>query len=198
MEGLSFEQTPSAPITTPRKRSPKRLMFLLAAIAVVIILIFAGVKILGGSKKSQTTAEITPTPTEVITETPTETPTATPTATTTPTPTGTPKPTPTANPIDSATGLDRSTLGVSVENGSGTTGVAATAANYLKGLGYDIVATGNAATTDFTNVTIQVKSTQSKFLPLLKSDLSAKYTVGSTSSDLSASSSADALVIIGQ
>lgn len=199
MDGLSFEQTPSAPIATPaRKKSRRRFFILLAAIAVILILIFAGMKVLGGSK-SQNIAEITPTPTqEILTETPTETPTASPTATATPTSTSTPTPKPTSNPVDSATGLDRSTLGVSVQNGSGVTGAAAKAADFLKSLGYDIISTGNAATEDFTNVTIQVKSSKANFLPLLKKDLSANYTVGSTSSDLDASSSADALVVIGK
>lgn len=199
MEGLSFEQTPSAPVPAPaRQKSRKRFFMLLAGIIIVILIIFAGTKILG-SKGNKTTAEITPTPTqEILTETPTETPTASPTATTTPTPTSTPTPKPSANPVDSATGLDRSKLGVAVQNGSGVTGAAAKAADFLKGLGYDIVSTGNAATEDFTNVTIQVKSTKASFLSLLKKDLSTNYTVGSTSSDLDASSSADALVVIGK
>ncbi len=197
MEGLTFEQTPSAPIGSP-KRNAKRFFYLLATIVVIGLLLFGGFKLFGGSNKSAT-SEITPTPTEFITETPFPTESTTPTPTSTPTATKTPTPTVKANPVDSATGLDRSTLDVSIQNGSGETGVAKTASDYLSGLGYNIVSTGNAATTNFTNITIQVKSTtKSGFLTLLKNDLSAKYTVGTTSSDLSASSSTDALVVIGK
>ncbi|MBI2195537.1 MAG: LytR C-terminal domain-containing protein [Candidatus Levybacteria bacterium] len=192
MEGLTFEQTPSAPIVTPRERSPKRFFYLLATIAVAGLLLFGLFRILGSSNEPKK-AEITPTPTEFITEAPTETPTE---AKETPTPTKTP--TPTANPVDSATGLDRSTLSIEVLNGSGITGVAASARDYLESLGYNVISIGNAENSDFQNVTIQVKSTQSNFLALLSKDLSAKYTVGATSSDLSATSSAEALVVIGK
>ncbi len=200
MEGLTFEQTPSAPIGSQRKRSPKRFLYLLSAIAVIALLIFGAVKLLGGSKSE--TASITPTPTEIITETPMSTeiptPTETPSLTPTATPTKTPTAVPSSNPVDSATGLDRSTLAVTVQNGSGVAGAAATAGDYLTGLGYNVVSTGNAATEDFTNVTIQVKSTKTNFLALLKKDLSSKYTVGITSADLASTSSADALVVIGK
>lgn len=191
MEGLNFEQTPSAPIITPRKRSPKRFFYLLATVAVVGLLLFGAFKLLGGSNESEITS-ITPTPTEFITETPT------PTEEETPTPTKTPTEKPKANPVDSATGLDRSTLSVTVQNGSGVAGAAAAARDFLVSLGYNVVSIGNAASTDFQNITIQVKSTQANFLPLLKKDLSAKYTVGVTSSDLDATSSAEALVVIGK
>ncbi|MEX2007582.1 MAG: LytR C-terminal domain-containing protein [Candidatus Levyibacteriota bacterium] len=195
MEGLTFEQTPSAPIATPKKRSPKRFFYLLATVAVIGLLLFGTFKLLGSSSEPEI-ADITPTPTEFITEAPTETPT--PTEQVSPTPTKTPTPTPKANPVDSATGLDRSTLSITVQNGSGVSGAAATARDFLNSLGYDVISVGNAVSSDFQNVTIQVKSTQSNFLALLQKDLSAKYTVGSTSSDLDASSSAEALVVIGK
>lgn len=193
MEGLTFEQTPSAPIS-PRKRSPKRFFYLLSGVAVIGLLLFGAFTLFGGSNESSV-SEITPTPTEFIVETPM--PTESPTPTESLTPTSTPTPTK-ANPVDSATGLDRSTLSVSVQNGSGETGVAAKASTFLKSLGYNVVSTGNAATQDFQNVTVQVKSAKTNFLALLKKDLAANYTVGTTSSDLDASSSADALVVIGK
>ena len=199
MEGLTFEQTPSAPIASPRKRSPKRFFYLLAAVAVIGLLLFGVFNILGSNSEPEV-AVITPPPTEFITEAPTETPTPTEKETPTPTPTKAPTatPTPTSNPVDSATGLDRSTLSVAVQNGSGVTGAAKTASDYLGGLGYDVISTGNAANSDFQNVTIQVKSAQSNFLVLLRKDLSAKYTVGTTSADLDPTSSAEALVVIGK
>ncbi len=196
MEGLTFDQTPSAP--APRRRNPKRFFMLLASIAVIALLLFGAFNLLAGDNASDISSDITPTPTEFITEAPTETPTPTEEKTPTPTPTPTKTSSAAVDSVDKATGLDRSTLKVAVENGSGETGVAKTASNFLSGLGYNVVSTGNAATEDFVNVTIQVKSTKSNFLTLLKKDLSANYTVGTTSSDLDAASSADALVIIGQ
>lgn len=197
MEGLNFEQTPSAPITSPRRRNPKRFFYLLATVAAVALLLFGSFKILGSNNEPEV-AVITPPPTEFITEAPTETETPTPTEEKTPIPTKTPTPAVKANPVDSATGLDRSTLSIAVQNGSGVSGAAATARDFLNGLGYNVISTGNAATTDFQNVTIQVKSVKTSFMALLKKDLSAKYTVGVASSDLDATSSADALVVIGK
>lgn len=197
MEGLNFEQTPSAPMTSPRRRNPKRFFYLLATVAVIGLLLFGSFKILGSNNEPEV-AVITPPPTEFITEAPTETETPTPTEEKTPIPTKTPTPAVKANPVDSATGLDRSTLSIAVQNGSGVSGAAATARDFLNGLGYNVISTGNAATTDFQNVTIQVKSVKTSFMALLKKDLSAKYTVGVASSDLDATSSADALVVIGK
>jgi len=85
-----------------------------------------------------------------------------------------------------------------VQNGSGTAGVAAKGVSVLKGLGYDVVTSGNADNFNYTNVTIQVKSGKSDFLSLLKKDLGFNYTIGSATSDLPDSFSSDALVIIGQ
>jgi hypothetical protein len=85
-----------------------------------------------------------------------------------------------------------------IENGSGQAGVASKASDYLTGLGYNVSSTGNADNFNYTNVTIQVKSGQSDFLPLLTKDLGVNYTIGNTSSDLPDSASEDALVIIGQ
>ena len=121
-----------------------------------------------------------------------------------PPPTGTesnPTVAPTAkavNPIDAATGLDRSTLSVEVQNGSGVTGAASKGSDILKSFGYKVSAIGNADNENYENATIQVKSTKSNYLALLKKDLGFSYTVGTTSADLEPSSTADALVIIGK
>jgi len=89
-------------------------------------------------------------------------------------------------------------MSVTVQNGSGEKGVAAKAADTLRGLGYNVVSAGNADNYDYSDVTIQVKSSKSDFLSLLKKDLSTSYTIGSSTSDLTATSSSDALVIIGK
>ncbi len=139
---------------------------------------------------------MTPTPTEYQFPTDTPAPSISPAdAAETPTVAPTTKP---VNPVDQSTGLDRSTLSVEVQNGSGVTGAAAKAAEVLTGFGYKIASKGNASNENYENVTIQVKSTKSNFLALLKKDLGFSYIVGSTSADLDSSLTADALVIIGK
>ncbi len=172
----------------------RRFALLLIVIGILLILFFLGKHFFGGSSKK---TEVTPTPssyqfpTDTPTQTPSTTPSLSPTVSATPTSVKT-------NPVDKTTGLDRSTLSVSVLNGSGVTGAANKASTILKNLGYRVVSTGNADNSNYQNVTIQVTSSKSSFLPLLKNDLSSSYTIGNASSNLSASSSADAVVIIGQ
>ncbi|MDO8583286.1 MAG: LytR C-terminal domain-containing protein, partial [bacterium] len=101
------------------------------------------------------------------------------------------------SPIDKS-GLDRSQLSVTVQNGSGTEGVAGKAANILKELGYNVASTGNADNYNYQGVTIKVKSSKSDFLNLLKQDLSKDYSITANSSDLSSDSPTDALIIIGK
>ena len=101
------------------------------------------------------------------------------------------------SPVDSS-GLDRSKLSITVQNGSGTEGVAGKAGNILKDLGYNIVSTGNADNYNYKGITIKVKKDKSDFLDLLKKDLSKDYTINATSSDLPSDSSPDALIIIGK
>jgi hypothetical protein len=85
-----------------------------------------------------------------------------------------------------------------VQNGSGEAGVAGKGAATLKHLGYNVVDTGNADKFDYANVFIQIKSSDSDYLSLLKNDLGLSYTIGTTSADLPDSFSSDALVIIGK
>lgn len=116
-------------------------------------------------------------------------PTPAPEITSTPTAEQTPSPTP---------GADKAKLTITIENGSGEAGVAKTASDFLKSKGYSVSTSGNADNFNYTDVTVQVKTSASDYLDTLKSDLSEKYTVGSSSADLSSSFSTDALVIIGK
>ena len=100
--------------------------------------------------------------------------------------------------IDKTTGLDRSKLSVTIQNGSGEAGVAGKGSDFLKTFGYNVTATGNADNFDFENVTIKIKSTKSTYLSLLKNDLEEEYTVDASTSDLESGFSSDALVIIGK
>jgi len=179
-------------------KQPKRSKFLIFFIVSILIIVgaFGAWQFLG--LKSQKEEASTPTPTKF--QLPTEAPTleASPTAkpTTVLSPTSTPKTT--VNPVDKQSGLDRSKLTIEVQNGSGVVGAAKKAADALKELGYVISSTGNADNYDYTNVTVQVKSSKSNFLSLLQKDLGSSYTVGTASADLTATSSADALVIVGK
>ncbi len=175
--------------------SSKKYFAIVAAIVVVLLLILGVSKFLGGSKKSTTTMVPTPTQEAFPTDTPTPTEAGTPTPTEKPS--ATPKPTTTSS-VDKATGLDRAKLSIHILNGSGTAGASKKASDFLEGLGYNIVQIGNADNFDYANTQVQVKSGKSNYLSLLKKDLSANYTLGSSSSDLGASESADAVVIIGK
>lgn len=182
--------------SAPKKRSLKKLLVFVAILALLIGGVYFGISQLFGQGSMQEEAIISPTPTMIIEETPTETPT--PEISPTDSPIETPTPKPTGNPVDKTTGLDRSQITIEIQNGSGASGVAAKVSSFLKNLGYQVTKTGNADNFDYQNVTISVKSAFAKYLPLLKSDIMAEYSIGTTNADLSASSSADAVVIIGK
>ena len=112
-----------------------------------------------------------------------------------PSPTSKPSPVPTASGVSNS---QKSSIKVAIQNGSGEAGVGGVAAEVLKKAGYDVVSTGNADNFDYTDVTIQVKAAKKSALALLEDDLSTDYTIGTTSSDLPADTSYDALVIIGK
>lgn len=172
--------------------SPKRFI-----LPVAIIIILLGL-VLGGATFLRSRQEAIPTPTPFPTQPPTPTSEPTPEATPTPTKKLTPtkKPTPTKEATASA--AKSKGLTVRVLNGSGITGRAAATADYLKELGYDIGGTGNADSDTFDKTTITIKKDKETLLATLKSDLSTKYSVGTTEATLAASESYDALVIIGK
>ncbi len=181
-------------------RSPKKIFIIIFVVIVLALIVFGVFKFISGSS-SDTASDLTPTPTEELFPTEEATPTEemTPTEEPKDTVTTTPSPKPTSSTtIDRTTGLDRSKLAIHVLNGSGTAGASKTAGDYLTGLGWNVIQVGNAENFDYTNASIQIKSSQNKYLNLLKSDLAGKYTVGSTSANLDASGRDDAVVIIGK
>lgn len=191
---VSFRIQHQAAFDKPRKR--KRFFLLIFVIALLIIGgVIVSKKLVGPkAQKIEAKPAATPTPTEFIFPTNSPTPGISPTEE----PGKSPTPKPTTEPVDKITGLDRSNLTVEVQNGSGVKGVANQGSDVLKTFGYHIVSIGNADNFDYENTTISVKSNLSKFLDLLKRDLGTSYKIGTTSSDLPASSSADAVVIIGK
>lgn len=182
--------------------SRRKIILIVLGIVVLAFLVIIAAVATGGKGEEE---NITPTP--IITEeiTPTEEPTPTPEEET-PTPSATVKPTtkPTATPtksttstIDTASGLDRASLTIMVQNGGGVPGAASKAKTTLEGLGYTVSGTGNADNFEYENTVIQVKSTKKAYLDLLKKDLAKSYTIGTTSATLT-SGSADAIIIVGK
>ncbi|HVZ12589.1 MAG TPA: LytR C-terminal domain-containing protein [Patescibacteria group bacterium] len=180
--------------------SGKRYLIIIIFIVVLVVIILGVFKFLRGGKN--TDADIMPTPTSEIA--PSDTPSPTP-INGSPTPTGavstTPSPSTTpgaSSSIDKATGLDRSKLAIHVLNGSGVSGASKKASDFLEGLGYNVVESGNAENFDYDNSEIQIKASDSKYLALLKKDASSKYTIGSTSATLKESGRDDAVFIVGK
>lgn len=194
MEDSSFQSPVNQfNYSSPPAGKSKKILKLIIFAIIIVGLIWGVQKLFFGGSQETKPADVTPTPTEY--QFPTDTPPPSPTGTAKPTVTPTGKP---INPVDAATGLDRSTLSVEVQNGSGEAGAANKGSSVLKSFGYKVTATGNADNFDYQNTTIKVKSIKSNFLSLLKKDLGFSYTVGSASADLSSSSTVDALVIIGK
>ncbi len=213
MEESVFSQSPfgtdsssssSASNGSSSKRG-KKLIFLILLLIILGLIAFFAVKFLGGSSKP-----VAPTPTPTVAVTPTDTPTPTPNVSGSPTPKTTATPSPTAKTtltpiptkgatggsVDKATGLDRAKLSIIVQNGSGVAGAAKTMGDKLTALGYSVSSVGNAATSDYVQTEIHVKTASSSYIPLLKKDLGTDYTIGTSASDYTGSG--DALIIAGK
>lgn len=116
--------------------------------------------------------------------------------TSTPAPTAavepTPLPTPTPTPID------RSKFKIRILNGTPVSGLAATEAAKLKGLGYQIDKTGNATNSAFTKTQIRSKPGLDILIQQLIKDLSPDYSGSSSSSALKVNDTVDGEVILGK
>ena len=191
MDETTISQVAPEGMVSPQKGGGSKRIVILAIIALILLgALFAGGKYL--RSRGETIPTPTPFPTPESTPTPTPTPELSPTLTPKATPTK--KPTPT---VSSATTNSKG-LTVRVLNGTTVTGRAGAAADFLKGIGYDIAGTGNADTQDYDSTTITIKSSKSDLLSMLKTDLATKYQIGTTSATLAATETYDALVIIGK
>lgn len=186
------------------RRSGKQIVIIFLVILLLLGLGFGGYQFFQSQSGNQDDLNLTPTPTEFVfpTDTPTPSASASPSISGRISPTrrpGTATPTKgaTGGSVDKATGLDRSKLSVTVLNGSGTPGAAKKISDTLISLGYNVISTGNADNYNYTNTVLEVKSTKSDYLNLLKKDLSGNYTIGSTSASLTTGTS-DARVIVGK
>ncbi len=115
-------------------------------------------------------------------------------ATRTPNEAQSPTPTPSAT---AAAEVKREDLKAQVLNGTGKAGVAASAKDYLEGLGYKDVGTGNAETSDFEETVISIKDSKKDYVETLRKDLSAKYTVATVVKTISSGADFDAVITIG-
>jgi len=109
--------------------------------------------------------------------------------TTTPAATSTPSPTPS---------IERSDLTVQVLNGSGVSGAAGVAKDYLEGLGYEDVETGNASLYDYEETEVSIKEDVEEYLDMIIEDLSDEYEVATDSGVLDEDGDFDVEIIIGK
>jgi hypothetical protein len=180
--------------STRRRRSNKPLITIVI-LAIVAAAAFFGYKQFKGSSNSESVSP-TPQPTMAIVETPT--PESTSEANLTPTATAAPSPTAKASPTEKPAVKAAADMNIQVLNGTGEVGIAGTARDFLKGKGYKYLETGNADNNDYVNVTVKSKPSMDKYVTTLKSDLSEKYTLASSSGTLSEDSLFDATVTLGK
>lgn len=112
----------------------------------------------------------------------------------TPTPTETPSPTPSPTPQV----INRSDVTIQVLNGGGVSGAAGAMKAFLEEKGYTVSDVGNTDEYTYETTEVIVKSDGEGILNILKTDLSEKYTVGNTATDLSDDETFDAQVIVGK
>ncbi len=94
--------------------------------------------------------------------------------------------------------LNRKDLQIQVLNGSGVTGAAKVAQDYLIGVGYTVAAVGNADSTDFPTTTVAIKDSRKAYFSQLKQDLASKYTVADSPDSLAADSKYDVVITLGK
>lgn len=194
MEEISYANSKDS----NKKRLSKRLVIFGGLFLLILILLGSAVYFIISDGKTELASEDTKTSNEItmpaereITQTPIPSEEVTPSPEKSTTPSRSPSKTPTG-------AAEKSSISVAVQNGSGVSGAAAEAAGILKSAGYTISSTGNAATSDYIDVTIKVKNSEKSSLAGVEKALADKYTVGDTSADLPESTSYDVLVIIGK
>jgi len=177
-------------ISIDKKSSPFGFILWVVALLAIVGIIGGGLlyfKQQSVSKEPIESAVVTSTPMPTIEETETPTASVSGKATGTPTKVASPSATP-----------KKTGLSIQVLNGSGISGVASTMKKFLEDKGYNVVGTGNAKNFEYAKTEIVIKADKTASLDKLKSDLSANYSVGSTSATLDTTVSYDAQVIIGK
>lgn len=194
----SMEEISYSGANQPSKKRISKRVALFGIFFIIILLLLGSVAYFvtsGSAPKEEDSTSITLTEDSEDEVTPEEEPTEEPEETQAPSPSKAPSKAPTKAAEKDVPAAEGS---VSIQNGSGESGVAGAAAAVVREAGFTVASTGNADNFDYTDVTIQVKSSKKSILADLEKALSAKYTVGDTSTDLPESTSYDALVIIGK
>lgn len=193
MEEISYSGS-----NPPSKKRISKRVALFGIFFVIILLLIGSVAyfVTSGSSKEEDDSTSITLPDNSEPEVTEEIPSVTPEETEAPSPTKSVTKTPTKAAVSDDTPASEGS--VAVQNGSGESGVAGAAATIIKNAGFSIASTGNADNFDYTDVTIQVKSSKKSILADLEKALATKYTVGDTSTDLPESTTYDALVIIGK
>ena len=113
-------------------------------------------------------------------------------------PIATASPTTNATPVPTSTpDVDISKLEIAVFNGSGTAGEAGKVKTLLEEAGFTVASTGNAATYDYTDTIIKVKSEiDDSVIQKIEDALKDDYSVGDNET-LSASATTDIQVVVG-
>lgn len=194
----SMEEISYSGSTSPSKKRISKRVALFGIFFVIILLLLGSVAYFvtsGNSTNDEDSTSITLTeePQDSMVEQ--EEPTEEPEETEAPTPSKSPSKAPTKAATADSPASEGS---VAVQNGSGESGVAGTAADIIKAAGFTIASTGNADNFDYTDVTIQVKNSKKSILADLEDALSDDYTIADTSTDLPEATNYDALVIIGK
>jgi len=100
---------------------------------------------------------------------------------------------PTAEPAPT---VNRADYKIRILNGSGKTGAANQARDFLVGKGYVVESTGNASNYNYQKTLVQVKDSQKEVTDLLTKDLQERYAIN-VGSPLSEGESCDILIIVG-
>ncbi len=93
--------------------------------------------------------------------------------------------------------VDRSEVVVRVLNGSGVSGAAASAKDFLEGLGWKVASVGNADRDDYKKTEVRFTADSKSFEDLILKDLGENYDAIASNDDLEATDSADIEVIVG-
>ncbi len=103
---------------------------------------------------------------------------------------------PTATPVPAE--VDKKTLKIEVQNGTGESGVAGKMKNLLVEKGYEgTIETGNADNYDYTETVLKIKKTKIGIQKELETDLSDDYTLSKSVENLEDDSDYDVVVIVG-
>lgn len=164
-------ETPMSAEPTPqaeeKKTNMKLVIILTAFIALILGGVAGGVLVFLSNSNSTKEAEVSPTPIATVA------------------PTATPEPE-----------VDKQSVTVNIQNGSGIAGEGGKMSEYLTDEGFKVGTVGNASSFDHDETIIQAKSTvEQAFIDALTKSLSAKYKMG-TSTKLTTGSS-DLIIIIG-